>query len=287
MTAANEYGRLERVMLRSAAAAFGSGRIERQWRELNYTAPPDLPRANQEYANFMALVTQTGAVVSTLADEPELTLDAIYVRDASVVTPHGVILCRMGKRARGDEPVAQRRAFEALGMPILGTIEAPGQLEGGDVIWFDERTVAVGQGYRTNASGITQFTALLGPDVQVVVVPLPHYKGPGDVFHLMSFLSPLDADLAVAYSPLMPVPFREWLIARGIELVEVPDAEFDAMGANVLAIAPRHCIMVDGAPVTCARLRAAGATVETYSGAEISVKGGGGPTCLTRPLVRK
>jgi N-dimethylarginine dimethylaminohydrolase len=120
----------------------------------------------------------------------------------------------------------------------------------------------------------------------VVVVPLPHYRGPADVFHLMSILSPIDRDLALVYSPLMPVPFREWLIARGIDLVEVPDAEFDSMGCNVLAIEPRHCLMLEGNPETRRRLEAAGARVETFRGAEISVKGQGGPTCLTRPLQR-
>jgi N-dimethylarginine dimethylaminohydrolase len=127
---------------------------------------------------------------------------------------------------------------------------------------------------------------LIGPDVDVITVPLPHYRGPSDVFHLMSIISPVASDLAVVYSPLMPVPFREWLIVRGIELVEVPDAEFDTMGANVLAIAPRQCVMVEGNPVTRTRLESAGASVVEYDGREISLKGGGGPTCLTRPLAR-
>jgi N-dimethylarginine dimethylaminohydrolase len=192
----------------------------------------------------------------------------------------------MGKPARRDEPAALARHLAALGVPLLGAIEAPGVLEGGDVLWFDERTVAVGRGYRTNDEGIAQLRTLLGPDVEAVVVPLPHYRGPSDVFHLMSILSPLDRDLAVAYSPLMPVPFREWLCTRGVTLVEVPDEEFDSMGANVLALAPRLALMLAGNPVTRARLERAGVRVLTYEGSEISVKGGGGPTCLTRALVR-
>jgi N-dimethylarginine dimethylaminohydrolase len=146
--------------------------------------------------------------------------------------------------------------------------------------------VAIGRGYRTNDAGIAQFRAIVGSDVDVRVVPLPHYRGAGDVFHLMSILSPVDETLAVVYSPLMPVPLREWLLDRGIALVEVPDDEFEAMGTNVLALGPRRCVMLDTAPVTRARLEAAGAEVLTYTGAEISVKGGGGPTCLTRPLLR-
>ena len=287
MTACNEYGRLSRVLLRPAHVAFAGDRIEQQWRSLNFVAPPDLGRALAEYAALEALISATGAQIEELANEDELTLDAIYVRDASVVSPRGIIACRMGKPQRTQEPAAQRRRLEALGLPIAGSIEPPGQLEGGDVVWFDDRTVAVGRGYRTNDAGIAQFRALVGEHVDVVVVPLPHYHGPDDVFHLMSVLSPVDRDLAVVHSPLLPVPFREWLIDRGIRFVEVPAQEFEAMGTNVLALGPRRCVMLNGAPVTRSRLEAAGAEVWTYDGSEISVKGGGGPTCLTRPLTRE
>lgn len=286
MTAFNEYGSLARVLLRPAREALGDpDRVAAEWRALNFTAPPDLGMAVAQYGAFASLLVRAGARVERL-DEPGLTLDSIYARDASIVTPKGIVLCRMGKPARREEPAAQRRLFDALGMPIAGTIEAPGMIEGGDVVWFDAKTVAVGRGYRTNGDGIAQLRGLLGDGAEVVVVPLPHYRGPGDVFHLMSILSPVAEDLAVAYSPLMPVPFREWLLARGLRFVEVPDAEFESMGANVLAVAPRRVVMLAGNPVTQARLEAEGVEVWTYEGSEISVKGGGGPTCLTRPLAR-
>jgi N-dimethylarginine dimethylaminohydrolase len=192
----------------------------------------------------------------------------------------------MGKPERGTEPAAQRRSFESWGVPVIGSIEGPGTIEGGDVFWLDEKTVVVGRGYRTNDEGIRQFAAILGPSIELIVVPLVHWRGVGDVFHLMSIISPVDRDLAVVYSPLMPVPFRETLLDRGVSFVEVPDAEFDSMGANVLALGPRDCVMVSGNPVTEARLRDACAKVATYDGKEISLKGGGGPTCLTRPLSR-
>jgi len=198
-----------------------------------------------------------------------------------------VVLGNMGKAARRQEPAAMRAFFEHIGVPILGKITDPGLLEGGDVVWLDERTVAVGQGYRTNAEGIRQLAALLGDLVDAVIpVPLPHWHGPDDVLHLMSILSPVDEDLAVVYSRLMPVPFRELLVARGIHLVEVPEHEYASMACNVLAVAPRQCIMLDGNPATRARLEDAGATVWTYDGGEISLKGDGGPTCLTRPVWR-
>lgn len=284
MTAFNEYGELRRVAVRRPREVF-AGR-EGEWQALNFTTAPDVARAAAEGDAFLALIASSGAEVDVLPEAPGLTLDAIYARDASIVTPRGVVLCRMGKPARREEPAAQGLAFEARGVTITGAIEAPGCIEGGDVVWFDAHTVAVGRGYRTNDEGIRQFRALAGPDVEVIVVPLPHYRGPADVFHLMSILSPVDHDLAVVYSPLMPVPFREWLEARGLGFVEVPDEEFDTLGCNVLALGPRHVVMADGSPRTRARLEAAGAEVQAYAGTEISLKGGGGPTCLTRPLVR-
>jgi N-dimethylarginine dimethylaminohydrolase len=193
----------------------------------------------------------------------------------------------MGKALRRGEPSAQEAALSTMGYAIAGRIAPPGLLEGGDVVWLDRRTVAVGRGYRTNDEGIAQLRLLLGDSIdELIVVPLPHWRGPGDVFHLMSMISPVDRDLAVVYSPLMPVTFRETLCARGITLVEVPDDEFETMGANVLAIGPRRCIMVAGNPMTRARLEQAGAQVAEYEGLDISLKGGGGPTCLTRPLQR-
>jgi len=156
------------------------------------------------------------------------------------------------------------------------------------VAWLDEKTLAVGHTYRTNESGIAQLKALLEPrGVEVIVADLPHYRGPSDVFHLMSILSPIDSNLAVVYSPLMPIAFRKMLLKRGFELIDVPDTEFDSMGCNVLALAPRQCLMVAGNPVTLQRLKDAGCEVTIYAGTEISVKGGGGPTCLTRPLLRE
>jgi N-dimethylarginine dimethylaminohydrolase len=285
----SEVGRLTRVVLMHARDAFvDRARIERQWRDLNFTAPPDLSQAVDEYDRFAGLIESSGAEISYLPPRSsELTLDSIYVRDGSIITPGGVILGSMGKRQRGEEPQAQAAAFSSWGIPILGAIEPPGRLEGGDLVWLDARTIAVGWGYRTNDEGIGQLRSLLGSLVDaVVVVPLAHWRGPNDVFHLMSILSPVDRDLAVVYSPLMPVPFRNLLLDRGYRLVEVADEEFESMGANVLALSPRRCLMLEGNPETRSRLERAGAEVLVYQGTEISVKGGGGPTCLTRPVVR-
>ena len=275
-------------MLKHARHAFaGPEAIAAEWHALNFTAPPDFSRALHEYDAFQEIIASTGAQVDCLPAADGAGLDSIYVRDASVVAPAGLVLARMGKQQRKPEPAAQGRAFAAWGLPQCGAIQSPGRLEGGDVVWLDAETLVVGRGYRTNDEGIRQLHALVGSGVHFVVVPLPHWRGAGDVFHLMSIVSPVDRDLAVVYSPLLPVPFRERLLERGVGLVEVPDEEFDTMGANVLALAPRRCVMVDGNPRTRAQLERAGAEVLTYEGREISVKGGGGPTCLTRPVERE
>ena len=283
----NEYGTLARVALRHPREAFvDQARIDAEWQGLNYTARPDMQRALAEYEKFAGVVGGAGVLVDYLPAAEGLTLDSLYVRDAAIETPRGLVLCFMGKPARAAEPHIHGKSLERAGVPILGRIEAPGRIEGGDLVWFDAHTLAVARGYRTNDSGIQQLSVLLGPSVEIITVPLPHYRGPSDVFHLMSILSPVDRDLAVVYSPLMPVPFREYLLGRGMQLVEVPDSEFDSMGCNVLALGPRRCLMVEGNPETRRRLEAAGAEVIEYSGREISEKGQGGPTCLTRPLVR-
>ncbi len=287
-TAQSETGAITRLLLKHPRDAFRDpANVGRQWRELNFTAPPEISAAIAEYDRFISCLSDGGVRIHFLPESPETTLDSIYVRDASIVTDRGAILCRMGKPARSAEPAAQQAAFQAISYPIAGAITAPGQLEGGDVLWLDPRTIVVGRGYRTNEAGIAQLRGLLDDDVdQFIVVPLPHRRGNRDVFHLMSIVSPVDHDLAVVYSPLMPVPFRELLLERGMSLVEVPDEEFATMGANVLALGRRRALMLSGNPVTRRRLGAAGVEVIEYDGENISTKGGGGPTCLTRPLLR-
>jgi N-dimethylarginine dimethylaminohydrolase len=283
-----EVGRLTRVVVKHPREGFvGDAAIAAQWQRLGYTGPPAFTRAVEEFDAFVEILRRAGAQVDFLPENERTTLDSIYARDTSIVCERGAILCRMGKRLRREEPSAQKAAFRTLGIPIVGEITEPGFLEGGDVVWLDDRTIAVGRGYRTNAEGILQLRTLLDDSIdELIVVPLPHWRGPGDVLHLMSLISPVDRDLAVVYAPLLPVPFREALIERGYRLVEVPDEEFDTMGTNVLALGPRDCVILAGNPKTRAALERAGARVTEYVGNEISVKGAGGPTCLTRPLAR-
>ncbi len=284
----SEVGPLTRMVLRRPQEAFVTQEnVDAQWQTLNYTGRPNYDKAVKEYDQFVALLQTFGVEIDFLPADDNLSLDSLYVRDASIVSPQGVILCNMGKVQRVHEPKVAETAFSELEVPVLGAIEGEGWVEGGDVVWLDNHTLVVGRTYRTNDEGIRQLQVLVGTDCEVVPVPLPHYRGPSDVFHLMSILSPVDYDLALVYSPLMPIPFREWLIKRGIQLIEVPDCEFETMGCNVLAVAPRKCIVLKGNPQTRVLLEEAGVEVWEYNGEEISVKGQGGPTCLTRPLVRE
>ena len=288
MSSHSEYGKLKSVFIKKASAAFiNDAHIDQHWEALNYLGKPQINKALEEYEAFEQVFKDNGTEIFYLPEDTTVNMDSIYCRDAAIATSAGMIICNMGKEGRKNEPLAEQKAFEAKGIPVLGVIKAPGTLEGGDVAWLDDKTLAVGHTYRTNLEGIKQLTDLLAPiGVTVMSVPMPHYKGPTDVFHLMSVLSPVDKNIAVVYSPLIPIVFRNELINRGYELVEVPDEEFDSMGCNVLAIAPSVCLMVKGNPKTKAALEKAGCKVIEYQGAEISVKGGGGPTCLTRPIER-
>lgn len=287
-TCHSEYLALASVYIKTVTEAFiDEDKLKTEWKELNYLSKPDLLASKIEYIAFEKILKSQDVDIKYFPKDKQLSLDSVYCRDASIATDYGMIICTMGKEGRILEPEAQRKTFLNNDIAILGTIQAPGTLEGGDVAWLNEKTLAVGHTYRTNLEGIRQLKALLVPNgVEVIVADLPHYRGVEDVFHLMSILSPVDKDLAVVYSPLMPVRFRNQLIDLGYKLIEVPEDEFESMGCNVLALGPRKCVMVEGNPQTKAALENAGCEVITYRGQEISVKGGGGPTCLTRPLQR-
>ena len=283
----NEYDQIRRIAVRCPRQAFTSqGQISAQWRDLNYHNEPDFDVAVQEYDVFASLLEQSGAEVIKLGPMDEPTLDSIYVRDSLIVTPKGLVKAGMGKQQRRSEPAFNAHLLYEKGENIAGEIELPGMVEGGDLVWLDDETLLAAIGYRTNLVGIAQLQKIVGAGVMIETFDMPHYKGRDDVFHLMSVLSPVDENLAVVYLPLMPVRLVEFLEGRGFQFVEVPEEEFDSMGCNVLAIAPRHVIMVAGNRETEKRLAAAGCRVEVIKADEISRKGEGGPTCLTRPLVR-
>ena len=288
VTRHSEYLKLASVYLKSAKNSFLSEEeLLEHWETFQYLSKPNFKKSLEEYAAFQTFFREKNISTCFFPINKKTKIDSIYCRDASIATDFGIIICNMGKQGRIHEPYAQLEAYKMNNINILGEIKFPGTLEGGDVAWLDQNTLAVGHTYRTNEEGISQLKGLLQPKgIEIIVVELPHYKGKSDVFHLMSILSPVDKNLAVVYSPLMPIKFRNELLERGFQLIEVPEQEFDSMGCNVLAVAPRDCLMVAGNPITRKLLEDAGASVHIYEGNEISVKGGGGPTCLTRPIDR-
>jgi len=284
----SEIDPLRALLLKHPRRAWvGQDNVRDQWRSLRYADEPDFARAVDEYDRFLGILRRTVPEVHFLPEDARTGLDSIYVRDAAIVTKQGIILCRMGKEARRGEPEAIEGFAKVMGWPVLGKVHDPGTVEGGDVVWLDDRTLAVGHGYRTNAEGIRQLREMTASFVpEVIEVPLPHWDGPGDVLHLMSLLSPVDHGKLLVYSRLLPVPFRRGLLDRGLELIEVPESEYPGMACNVLALAPGKCVALTGNPRTEAALAKAGIEVRAYEGREISAKGAGGPTCLTRPLIR-
>jgi dimethylargininase len=268
---------LRRVLVRRPG---GVGR----WREYGWRAAPDPVRIVEEHEALIAVLEAAG--VEVVVGEPlDSALDAIYVHDPAALTRGGAVMLRPGKELRRVEVDAIERDFRAAGIDVLARLEAPATAEGGDMLWLDEQTLVVGRGYRTNDAGVAALRAAL-PDVDVMAVDLPHYHGRNEVMHMLSLVSPLADDLALVYFPLMPVRLVELLEQRGVGFVEVPDDEFEAMACNVLALGPRIALALEGNPETRRRLERASVEVLVYAGEELSRKGDGGPTCLTRPLVR-
>jgi dimethylargininase len=255
------------------------------WRAYGWRAEPDFGRLEAEHQAFRALLGAEGAEVVVAETPLPACPDAIYVYDPALVTDRGALLLRPGKEGRRVEVHAMAADLVEAGVPIAGRLEAPASVEGGDTLWLDEKTLLVGIGYRTNERGVAALQAAV-PDAELIAFDLPHWRGRGEVMHLMSLISPLDVDLAVVYPPLMPTRLVQLLEKRGVRLVAVPDDEFETMGANVLALAPRVALALDGNPETRRRLEGAGVDVRVYEGKDLSLKGDGGPTCLTRPLLR-
>jgi dimethylargininase len=277
---ADMTGPLRRVVVRAPSPESVAA-----WQAFGWHAEPDAVRIAEEHDAFRAALEDAGAEVVLAQTPVPLSPDSIYVFDPALMTPDGAVLLRPGKDGRRVEVDAIAADLVEAGVPLLGKLEAPATVEGGDTIWLDEQTLLVGIGYRTNEAGVDAMRALL-PAIEIHAFDLPHLHGAGEVLHLMSLLSPLDRDLAVAYLPYMPVRLVQLLEQRGIELVEVPEEEFWTMGPNVLALGPRVALALEGNDQTRRRMEAAGVDVRVYSGDDLSRKGDGGPTCLTRPIWR-
>jgi N-dimethylarginine dimethylaminohydrolase len=274
----NMVAKLRRVLVRrpdEAACAL--------WRDYGWRSAPDFEQLVREHDALCALLESAGAEV-VFGGPVSLSLDAIYTFDPAIVSRRGGVVLRPGKDLRLAEAAAAADDLATAGIPLAATLEAPARADGGDTIWLDAQTLLVGRGYRTNAAGVAALRDAL-PDVDVIEFDLPYFHGSDEVMHLLSLVSPISHDAAVAYLPLMPVRLVQLLEERGISLIDIPPEEFETMGPNVLALEPGVVLALDRNRGTQQRLEQAGIEVLTYEGAELS-KGDGGPTCLTRPILR-
>ena len=279
---------LERVIMKSPITAWKDiNKIKNNWKDLHFSAEPIYNKAISQFDQLMNLIESFGTEILMLPSDNKTNLDSIYTHDPGITTSTGIIIGNMGKAERENEPKTLKNFLIHNNIPVVGEIKYPGIIEGGDVLWINKRTIAVGEGYRTNKEGIQQLKIILGNQIdQIITVPLPHWRGSETCLHLMSNVSPIDYNLYLIYPKLLPVRFIEYLKNQNIKLINVPNEEYESMACNVLALAPKKCIMMSGNPKTKKLLESNNVEVFTYDGSEISLKGAGGPTCLTRPICR-
>lgn len=282
------FKKLKHVIIKQPKDAFISqNHLSELWKVFNYIEEPNYDEALKEFESFTAILEKHVAQIDYLPAASETGLDSLYAHDPVKFTKEGAIILKSGKKLRQPEANVYKEFLKNKNIPILGELTGDAVSDGGDIIWLDDRTLVVGRGYRTNDEAIDQLRNITSHLVdEFIVVQLPHDQGEDECLHLMSFISMVDHDLAVVHSRLMPVFFRQLLLNRGIQLIEVPEKEYHSLGCNVLALAPRICVLPFGNAFTKDRLEEAGATVYEYKGNEISYKGTGGPTCLTSPVVR-
>ena len=280
---------LRRLIMKSPLCAWKDKyNVKKNWKDLHYSAEPNFDKAVLQYNNLISIIKSFGIDILMLPNNDNTSLDSIYTHDAGIATSSGIIICNMGKKSRKNEPKALKDFLSDNNISVIGEIKYPGIIEGGDIIWINNRTIAVGEGYRTNKEGIRQLKEILGDEIDDLIrVPLPHWLGPESCLHLMSNVSPIDHNLYLIYPKLLPVKFIKYLKSLNIKLINVPDKEYESMACNVLSLAPKKCIMMSGNPITKKLLESNNVEVFTYDGSEISLKGAGGPTCLTRPIYRQ
>jgi N-dimethylarginine dimethylaminohydrolase len=281
-------GALERVMVCSPRTA-GWDRAEcaANWRQLGFQNAPDFSRAQSQHETLCRELDSAGAEIVEMPAAADFSLDAVYAHDSSLPTDHGLIVMRPGKPNRQAEGARHRAFSETLGIPTLGEITAPGTTEAGDMVWLDSKTLLIGHGYRTNAAGIQQMRDFLSPKgVEVLSAPLPHGTGPSACLHLMSLMSMLDEHTVLVDLPWLAVETVELLRSRGFNFIEIEHSERDTLACNVLALGQKRLLAIEENHKTNDRLRQAGFDVRIFPGTDLCVNGGGGPTCLTRPLLR-
>lgn len=284
----SEYRPVKRILVKHPREAYrNQENADANWKNLGYPAPVSYDKVMMEFEAFTAILEKFVPTISYLPAADGAGLDSLYTHDPIVPTNKGIIMMNMGKAQRRKEAEAMEAYFRAEGIPVHGWINSPATHEGGDSVWIDGCTLAMARSFRTNDAGVKRMRELAANDFEVLSYGLPYWNGPEECLHIMSFISPVDKDLAVVYSRQMPIPFREELVRRGYKFVEVPDEEYASFGPNVLAVAPRIVIIPSGNPKTKEALKSVGCEVYEYPADDITHKGGGGPTCLTRALERE
>jgi N-dimethylarginine dimethylaminohydrolase len=279
-------GALDRVLVCPPRSA-GWDRPAR-WQELGFHHAPDFAIAQSQHDALCRELRNAGADVIELPSSPHLSLDAVYTHDSTLSTDFGLIVMRPGKPNRLAEGPHQASFCESLEIPVLASILSPGNTEAGDILWLDSKTLLIGHGYRTNPTGIQQIRDLLSPKgIQVLSAPLPHGPGPSACLHLMSLISLLDDHTTLVDLPWLAVETVELLKSRGFKFLEIDPSERDTLACNVLALGNNRLLAIEENHKTNARLRQAGFDLRTFPGTELCINGSGGPTCLTRPLLRR
>jgi N-dimethylarginine dimethylaminohydrolase len=282
-------GELRRVMVCPPSnAGWNVSEKVATWQDLGFQHAPNFAAARSQHEILCRLLRESGAEVVNLPSTETLTLDAVYAHDASLATDYGLVLMNPGKQSRVAEAQAHADFCKDLGIPVFGEIQMPGTSESGDIVWLDSHTLLIGDGYRTNKAGIEQMRTLLSPrHVEVLSAPLPYGAGPSACLHLMSLMSVLDEKAFLVDLPWLAVETVELLKAREFRLIEIDYSERDTLACNVLALGHKRLIALEENPKTNQRMRQAGFDVRTFPGSELCINGGGGPTCLTRPLLRR
>jgi N-dimethylarginine dimethylaminohydrolase len=282
-------GELLRVMVCPPGnAGWDAAEKAAAWRELGFQHAPDFAAAQRQHEILCGLLSDCGAEVVSLPAVESLTLDAVYAHDASLATDHGLVLMNPGKKSRTAEAQAHAAFCGQMGIPVFGEIRLPGTSESGDIVWLDSQTLLVGDGYRTNKAGIEQMRVLFSPrNVEVLSAPLPYGAGPSACLHLMSLMSMLDEQTILVDLPWLAIETVELLKGRGVRLIEIEYGERETLACNVLSLGRKRLIAIEENSKTNQIMRDAGFDVRTFPGSEICINGAGGPTCLTRPLLRR
>jgi len=281
-------GELQRVLVCSPkSAGWNQAEVAARWKEVGFRHAPDFAEAQKQHDALCRQLEVSGAEVVHLPPSGDLTLDAVYAHDATLTADFGIVLMRPGKANRLAEASRQREFCQGLGIPVFGEVQSPGTSEAGDIVWLDKETLLVGRGYRTNARGIAHLRGLFAPEgVEVISAPLPHGAGQAECLHLMSLISLLDEEAALVDLPWLAVETVELLRSRGYRLLEIESGERQTLACNVLSLGRKRLLALEENRQTNERLRASGFDVRTFSGSELCINGSGGPTCLTRPLLR-